>query len=640
MKITKTALSLLLIAILYLSLLTGIPFGSLMGPQVEAAGKRNKISKDLDEKIKKNSSGSAQVIIITSSAPGGALKDAIRNSGGSLKRSFNKVKALAASLPVSEVSALAARSDVIYVSADRPTQVTGHLEATTGATQARGYGNDSTGSLNGAGIGIAILDSGVAYDHHAFLSDDGSNTRVVASVDFTGENRVDDPFGHGTHVASMAAGNSHIADGAYTGAAPAAALYNIRVLNSQGQGAASNAIAGIDWCISNKDAVSPPIRVLNLSFGSAAYDSYLYDPVCLAVRQAVDSGLVVCVAAGNLGKDANGNKIYGAIHSPGIEPSAITVGAANTFGTDSRSDDKVATYSSRGPTRGYYTDEAGVKHYDNLIKPDLVAPGNKLIGAASPQNALVTANPSLDATTSSLAGHEMMCLSGTSMATPVVAGAAALLLQRNPSLTPNLVKALLEYTAQPLANFNNFEQGAGLLNLEGAVRLAGLVRTDLNGLRTGDALLNGEAPAQTTQVAGASFNWGRGIIQRWNFISGSDLILKYQGVYAVGALLCDGVVVSDGVLVSESTLLTDGTIVSDGVLVCDGTMLIDGTLFADGTILNDGTMLVDGTLLDDGTLFADSALLSTSATAMAALGVLKRGDPGAKMAPRTDRSKW
>src|SRR5213079_1036320 len=124
-----------------------------------------------------------------------------------------------------------------------------------------------------------------------------------------------------------------------------------------------------------------------------------------AARALVNAGIVVVAAAGNNGKDANGNKIYGQIHSPGNEPSVITVGATNTFGTDARNDDGVATYSSRGPTRSYTTDANGVKNYDNLIKPDLIAPGNKLIyaeadtgnsgGGGGNPNLLVTQHPEL-----------------------------------------------------------------------------------------------------------------------------------------------------------------------------------------------------------------------------------------------------
>ena len=140
---------------------------------------------------------------------------------------------------------------------------------------------------------------------------------------------------------------------------------------------------------------------------------------------------MVVAAAGNDGKD-QGAKVYGHIHSPGNEPSAITVGAVNGFGTDSRADDKVATYSSRGPTRSYWTDAYGVKHYDNLIKPDLVAIGNKLIFAestnssASPAtNKLLGLYPQLDASLYPTSNMKQMYLNGSSVASPVVAGGAA-----------------------------------------------------------------------------------------------------------------------------------------------------------------------------------------------------------------------
>jgi subtilisin family serine protease len=124
-------------------------------------------------------------------------------------------------------------------------------------------------------------------------------------------------------------------------------------------------------------------------------------------------------------------------------------------------------------------DEDGVNHYDNMIKPDLVAPGNKLISAESDGNLLVTENPELEAGVTDVVNRKQMYLNGTSMAAPIVAGTAALLLQVNPHLTPNMVKVIMDYTAQQLPAFNTFEQGAGEVNIEGAVRLAKLVRTNL-----------------------------------------------------------------------------------------------------------------------------------------------------------------
>ena len=216
-----------------------------------------------------------------------------------------------------------------------------------------------------------------------------------------------------------------------------------------------------------------------MSLGLSAISSYEDDPVCLAARKLANAGVVVVAAAGNNGKNSAGQKVYGQIHSPGNEPSVITVGAVNTFGTDNRSDDKVATYSSRGPTRSYSTDTYGVKHYDNLVKPDLVAPGNKLVFAQAPNSVLLQQNAGLDAGVSWIASRKQMTLSGTSVASPLVAGAAALMFQANPTLTPNMVRMLLMYTSQQLANFNTLEQGAGELNVDGAVWMAKVVRTTL-----------------------------------------------------------------------------------------------------------------------------------------------------------------
>src|SRR5581483_10267004 len=385
-----------------------------------------------------------------------AARNAIALLGGRVRRFHNKFRLMTVELKNSRVRDLEADDNFTRVSPDREVTSQGHLEVTTAAAQARTVVNNST--LDGSGVGIAILDSGIDASHQLLAGTGGS--RVVYSQDFTSDNITGDTYGHGTHVASLAAGAGSFENGAYTGVAPGASLI----------------IAALDWCIANKDAYN--IRVINLSLGSIAADSYQFDPLCLAARRAHDAGIVVVCASGNDGKDAQGQKVYGTIHSPGDDPSVITVGAANTFGTDARSDDTVTTYSSRGPTRGYYNDDGGVKHYDNLIKPDLVAPGNKLIGAQSsnPRSALLPNNliqhsPALDTRTTIDPTARTMYLSGTSMAAPVVAGAAALLVQANPGLTPNLVKAILIYSAQPLQGVNTFEQGAGLLNVEGAVRI-------------------------------------------------------------------------------------------------------------------------------------------------------------------------
>lgn len=588
----------------------------------------SKISQDLQELLDKEpqigepnagaSPSMVDVIIQTSSKPGRGFFRELSSKGWFLLSDYTNVDAVAAQVPINQLGELASRSDVEYVSLDRPTRAAGHLETTTGASIARYYGSSSTGNIDGSGVGIAILDSGLYASHESF-----ARNRVVYQRDFTGEGRVDDPYGHGTVVASMAAGGSN--GGSYTGVAPAAKIINLRVLNGLGVGRTSDAIAGLDWCISNKALYN--IRVINVSLGATAVDSYVYDPLCRAVRRAVNAGIVVCVAAGNAGKDSNGNKIYGGIHSPGIEPSALTVGAANTFGTDARWDDVVATYSSRGPTRGFVT-RNGVKYYDNLIKPNLIAPGNKILGAMSPNNYLVSTYPTLNANTSTNTRRNMMYLSGSSVASPVAAGAAALLIERNPDLTPNMVKAFLEYTAQPLRGFSNFDQGAGLLNVEGAVRLASSLRSSLSNLTLGAPLLTGATPLQLSVIAFQPVLWGGGIIQKWNYVYGNELVTKYQGIYRCGVLLSDGVLLSGGVLLADQTMLTSGTLRSVGTVLSYGTVLSDGALFMEGVVLSDGAVLADGSVLADGVVMSDCVLPPTTGQ-----GALANGDAGACMTP-------
>src|SRR6185369_15020622 len=338
-----------------------------------SASLQRKISKDILQKVAEGKSADFVRVIVQPANPTDVSIDStLETSGGSNIRKFKNFAVRIVTLPAQAAVNLANRSDVAYVSLNRDVTPMGHVSRTTGADQVRTSGGNTNSSLDGTGIGIAVLDSGIDAAHHAFLNR-SNGVRVVYSEDFTGEGRTDDPYGHGTHVASLAAGNGRISNSEYIGIAPNANLVNLRVLNNVGVGTTAYVLRALDWVATNRTTYN--IRVVNLSLGMPAIDSYRNDPVCRAVRRLVDAGVVVFAAAGNNGKDSDGNKLYGHIHSPGNEPSAITVGAANTFGTDDRNDDTVATFSSRGPTRSFTTDDAGARHYDNLVKPDLIAPG-------------------------------------------------------------------------------------------------------------------------------------------------------------------------------------------------------------------------------------------------------------------------
>jgi serine protease AprX len=281
-------------------------------------------------------------------------------------------------MPLSTVESLSKSGLVNYISPDREIEMSGHIETTTGTSLVRsqpsGYGRNSSYTLDGSGVGIAIVDSGIASSAKSF-TEGTTSSRVVYSQSFVpGDSSTNDAYGHGTHVASIAAGSATRNSSAYKGIAPKANLINLKVLNQHGVGSTSSLLQAIEWIRMNRATYN--IRVVNMSLGTAAIDSMWNDPLCYAVQDLTWYGILVVAAAGNNGKTALGTKIYGQIHSPANDPSVLTVGATNSLGTDSRSDDAIATYSSHGPTRSYWTDSLGYKHYDHVIKPDIVAPGN------------------------------------------------------------------------------------------------------------------------------------------------------------------------------------------------------------------------------------------------------------------------
>src|SRR5258705_7674860 len=316
-----------------------------------------KISADLQQLIQRSSrKDRVSVILQVDDVTSGRLNDFLKQYGVTINAQMAHLGSLQAEVPVKALAELAARTEVHHVSLNSEVRAFGHVSATTGADAVRQQtrttllGGTTSYTLDGSGIGVAILDSGIDSAHKSFLGNN-NNGRVVFSKDFTGENRVDDPYGHGTHVAAAAAGNAN-AGAAFMGIAPGASLLNVRVLDSDGHGTVESVLAGLDWIAANARTYN--IRLVNMSLGSQAVESYKYDPMCRSIRALTNSGILFFVAAGNDGKDTDHEKVFGTIHAPGIEPSAVTIGAVNTFQTDQRSDDGIASYSSRGPTRSYW----------------------------------------------------------------------------------------------------------------------------------------------------------------------------------------------------------------------------------------------------------------------------------------------
>jgi len=417
---------------------------------------------------------------------------AITDARGAIGRRLVGIHAQVAELDNAALARLAADPRVAHVSLDRVAFAT--LERTGGAVGAS-LARDEFG-LSGRGIGIAVIDSGITSWHDDLYVGYGVSAanRVVHFKDFTtttaGSQPVD-PYGHGTHVAGIIAGNGYDSGGRRTGIAPNAKLIGLKVLDRSGNGRISDVIAALDYAVSIRTTYN--VRIVNLSIGSAVTESYLTDPLTLAARRAVDAGIVVLAAAGNIGSGPDGQTISGGITSPGNAPWVLTVGATSHQGTIPRGDDTMASFSSRGPT-----------WIDFSAKPDLVAPGVGIESLSDPYSTLYVKNPSLrlDGTQSSWY-RPYMSLSGTSMATPVVSGTVALMLEANPRLTPNAVKAILEYTAQIRAGQSPLAQGAGLLNAHGALRLARFFAAPQSFLGTPGDRIAGELVAWSRQ-----FIWG------------------------------------------------------------------------------------------------------------------------------------
>lgn len=276
----------------------------------------------------------------------------------------------------------------------------------------------------GEGITIAVIDTGVA-PHDDITK---PNNRLVGFRDFVNNKGAPyDDNGHGTHVAGIIVGNGFSSKGRYMGVAPKANVLGIKALDESGGGSTSDIIAAISYIVETKDKYNT--KIINLSLGTPANNSCDKDPLCKAVDMAVKAGLIVITAAGNSGPKE------GTILSPGISKNVITVGAVDDKRTIDPSDDTIAPFSSRGPT------------IEGLIKPDIVAPG---------VNIKSLSNTKLD---------DYSSLSGTSMATPLVSGSVALLLNKYGNLSPQEVKDKIMSSCIDLKEAKK-NQGAGMLNLK------------------------------------------------------------------------------------------------------------------------------------------------------------------------------
>ena len=367
---------------------------------------------------------------------------AVSAAGGTITRKLGIVNGFSATVPSG--TTLGHSDGVLAVTPDRvlhlqgsaydPTTDAGAPAALESQTGASAYWDKG---LYGQGVGIALIDSGV-------VPVDGLRQNVFYGPDLTPQGlipalKLRDTFGHGTMMASIIAGRTDAAarpysdPSQYVGIAPEANLVSVKVADAVGITTESSVVAGVDWAVQHKDDNNLNIRVLNLSVGIPGRN-YVFDPLAAAVERAWAYGLTVVASTGNNGSSA--------VDLPAADPYDIAVGAQD--GT------AVASFSNTG--NGYNRG------------PDLVAPGTHVVGLRDPGSYIDQRYGKTGEV-----GDTLFRGSGTSEATAVTAGAAALIISQHPGITPDQVKALLKGTAQPLDGETTATEGAGALNLDAAV---------------------------------------------------------------------------------------------------------------------------------------------------------------------------
>lgn len=418
---------------------------------------------------------------------------AVTRAGGTVQRALPLVGAVAARVPAAALPTLAGDAAVGSVTPDAQMRTQDSKPAASdgdASTQAsidersvylREVGADraQAAGVTGAGTTVALLDTGVTplpdvADRLRPVQDDLTG-EWAPCVNLSGEETCADSYGHGTFLAGLIAGDGTSSQGRHRGVAPGAELVSIKVAGADGSADVSTVLAGIQWAVTFRDRYD--IGVLNLSLGTDSTQSWSVDPLNYAVERAWDAGIVVVVSSSNLGPAP------GSIAKPADDPWVVTVGAVDDRQTPAIADDTLPNFSGRGPTS------------DGLVKPDVVAPGARLVSLDAPGSSISSVAPSS-------MGAPYRRGSGTSMSAAVVSGAAAQLLSARPGISPDRVKHLLTSTARPVASSSRNDVGSGMVDVVAALKFtepgeanAGLRRS--SGLGSLDAS-RGTVRVQTT----------------------------------------------------------------------------------------------------------------------------------------------
>jgi serine protease AprX len=397
----------------------------------------------------------APVVVRHTSAGGAEARALVERLGGTVGRDLRIINGFAAEVPAAAMARLRASRAVSSVTGNQPVKLntiggfdSKRYSPTTMywvAQEVTGAGEYWGSGWTGRGVDVALLDTGVVEVEGLRAGN------VVYGPDLSYEAddaalRNKDTYGHGTHMAGIIAGRDsgsyRIAKGDedhFLGMAPQARVVSVKLADAGGATDVSQVIAGIDWVVQNKNRNGLNIRVMNLSFGTDGIQSYLLDPLTYAAEVAWRKGIVVVVSAGNEGFGST------KLNNPAYDPHVLAVGGADGAGTYDYKDDTIQSWSSRG---------------DGTRNPDLVAPGASIVSLRDPGSTIDTEHPTARVATRFFKG------TGTSQAAAVVSGAAALIIQQRPTITPNQVKKLLTNGAQKLWKADPVAQGKGMLDLK------------------------------------------------------------------------------------------------------------------------------------------------------------------------------
>lgn len=447
-------------------------------------------------------------VIVQAAGEDGSAEQRTTALGGEITQDLHIIHAFAAEMSAEDALELAASPAVRWVSLDAPVESSakpvpgGRSGGETIPVESEGttiqlppnYYLDTMNvrkvwdlGYQGQGIGVALIDSGVTPDTD-FSTESGSpDSRIVAQASFNA-NALDtsDSSGHGTHVAGIIGGNGTAASGFYQGVAPKVKLINLKISDENGLASESDAVAAMQWIYDHKAQYN--IRVVNLSFQTTVEMSYHQSPVDAAAEILWFNGVVVVAASGNW--DPQG--VYSPSRAaPANDPFVITVGAFNEKGTARVQDDSITKFTAFGNTQeGYF-------------KPEIYAPGMDIISTLASDSKWSSEHPDRV-----VLPEEYIRLSGSSMAAPMVSGAAALLLQAEPNLTPDQVKYRLIQCARWASGLRYVDVYAALTKPTAQSANSGLAASQL--------LWTGSEPVTWTGVAWNGVAWNA---VAWNAVA-------------------------------------------------------------------------------------------------------------------------